>query len=395
VIDMSFTYRPAISFTERHGVFVGLSGGTNSGKTFSALRLARGIAGPKGKIAVQDTEGGRTLHLKRHFDFDVNVMDPPFRPARFAEAAKDAENAGYDVLLIDTASAEWRGMGGVLEWQEEEFARMGGQEKNKLASWIKPKMAHKAMVYSLLQRRIPIIFSLRAEEKVEKKGSEIVKRWAPVCNKEFPFELTVSFMLQADNKGFIDLSDARTFKMEGAHKAIFRNGDQLSEEHGAALAAWARDNPGHQSSGAPSDVYAVARAVAMKGTAELSAWWSGDGRPHQKALADKLADLKAMAASADAGGDDGSEEETATIGGAAEQTADPADEWSLLDADGWLAQLYAVSDIIDACTTAKALSVIQAAPKFAGPYQAMKKHSPKTAEAVDEMVAKRREALSA
>lgn len=71
------------------------------------------------------------------------------------------------------------------------------------------------------------------------------------------------------------------------------------------------------------------------------------------------------------------------------------DEWSLLDAEGWLAQLYGVSDIIDACTTAKALSVMQAAPKFAGPYQAMKRHSPKTAEAVDELVRKRREALSA
>ncbi len=76
---------------------------------------------------------------------------------------------------------------------------------------------------------------------------------------------------------------------------------------------------------------------------------------------------------------------------------DPAsdDEWSLLDGEGWLAQLYGVSGIIDACTTAKALSVMQAAPKFAGPYQAMKRHSPKTAEAVDELVRKRREALSA
>ena len=52
---MTFTFAPAETFTERAGLFVSLTGGTNSGKTFSALRLARGIAGPTGKIAVLDT----------------------------------------------------------------------------------------------------------------------------------------------------------------------------------------------------------------------------------------------------------------------------------------------------------------------------------------------------
>lgn len=72
---MSYTFRPAVSYSERHGCFVALVGGPSSGKTFSALRLARGIAGKDGKIAVLDTEAGRTLHLKRDFAFDVMVMD--------------------------------------------------------------------------------------------------------------------------------------------------------------------------------------------------------------------------------------------------------------------------------------------------------------------------------
>lgn len=37
----------------------------------------------------------------------------------------------------------------------------------------------------------------------------------------------------------IDLSDPTSWKMEGAHQAIFRDGDLLSEEHGAKLAQWA------------------------------------------------------------------------------------------------------------------------------------------------------------
>ena len=97
---MSFTFAPAVSFTERAGLFVSLTGGTNSGKTFSAMRLARGIAGPTGKIAVLDTEGGRTLHLKDAFAFDANVMDAPFRPERFSDAARAAEDAGDVRALV-------------------------------------------------------------------------------------------------------------------------------------------------------------------------------------------------------------------------------------------------------------------------------------------------------
>lgn len=264
----SFSFRPAKSFAERAGLFVGLVGGTNSGKTFSALRLARGIAGPQGKIAVLDTEGGRTLHLKDDFEFDVKVMEPPFRPSIFAEAAEAAEEAGYDCLLIDSFSMEWVG---VLEWQEAELQRMAGddwkkRERVKMASWIKPKMAHKAMVYSFLQRRIPIIFSIRGEETVKpgEAGEKPTKIFKAICSQSFPFEITVSFRLASDRKGYIDLSDPKSWKMEGAHQGIFRDGERLSEEHGAALAAWARgEGVAAGAAPEPPEDKAAAGTVAM------------------------------------------------------------------------------------------------------------------------------------
>lgn len=254
---MSFIFRPAKDFTDRHGAFVSLTGGTNSGKSFSALRLARGIAGPEGKIAVCDTEGGRTLHLKEYFDFDAMLMEPPFRPHLFAQAAKDAEDAKYDACLFDSFSMEWTGIGGVLDWHEEELDATVARAKSrndtrseyaireaaKMAAWIKPKGEHKAMVYSLLQRRIPIIFAIRGEESVKpgaKSGDKPIKVFKSVCSPTFPFEVTVSFRLDSERKGFIDLSDPKSWKMEEAHQAIFRDGDQLSEEHGAAFARWAR-----------------------------------------------------------------------------------------------------------------------------------------------------------
>lgn len=253
---MSDDFLPADSITDRHGCFVALVGGTNSGKTFSAMRLARGIAGPEGKIAVLDTEGGRTLHLKQDFAFDVRVLEPPHRPERYLEAARRAQAAGYACLVIDSFTAAWRGVGGVLDWTDEELevaverARANAEEKgwnfneartrasNKMAASIRPKMAWKLMVSGFLGLRIPIVFSIRGENTLDPDTKKEV--FKAQVQRSFLFEVTVSFRLSSDKKGVIDLSDANSWKMEKAHQPIFRNGDLLSEQHGAALAAWAR-----------------------------------------------------------------------------------------------------------------------------------------------------------
>jgi hypothetical protein len=254
---MAFSFRPAKTVTDRHGLFVGLTGGTNSGKSFSALRLARGIAGPNGKIACIDTEGGRLLHLREYFDFNWDMMSPPFHPAIFAEGVKQAEGGDYNVVLIDSFSQAWSGLGGTLDQHEQNLANMWERAKARpdnrrseyqvreagnMAAWIKPKAEWKNMVYALLQRRIPIIFSIRGEETVKpgESGKPPTKIFKAVCEKSFPFEITVSFRLKTEAKGIIDLSDPRSFKMEGAHRAIFQDGEQISEAHGEALAAWAR-----------------------------------------------------------------------------------------------------------------------------------------------------------
>jgi hypothetical protein len=298
---MSFHFRPAEDFTDRHGCFVALVGGTSSGKTYSALRLARGIAGPSGKVAVLDCEGGRTLHLKKDFQFDAMVMDPPYRPERFAEAARSAEDAGYDCLLIDSFSMEWAGMGGVLDWQENELTRMAGEdfakrERCKMASWIKPKVAHKEMVYSFLQRRMPIIFSIRGEESVKpaENGGKPQKIFKSICNQSFLFEVTVSFRLAADRKGIIDLSDPAGWKMEGAHRDIFRDGEQLSEAHGEALAGWARGDTATRPPNSTS-LEELALMAAKNGISAYKAFWAGLTNQQRSDIAHIHEEMKVLA----------------------------------------------------------------------------------------------------
>ena len=252
----AFTFRPARTFTDRHGVFVALVGDTNSGKTFSALRLGTGMARAQGKrLAVADTEGGRTLHLRKDFDFDVMMMEPPHRPEAYLAAARAAQEADYGAIVFDSFTSEWRGVGGVLDWMDANleaavtrhranaegrgfpFDEHRTRNANKMAAAIAPKMAHKLMVSGMLGLRIPIIFAIRGEMTLDPETKK--EKFKAQCNANFLFEVTVSFRLAKGRKGVIDLSDPESWKMEGAHKDIFRDGDLLSEDHGEKLLAWA------------------------------------------------------------------------------------------------------------------------------------------------------------
>src|SRR3954469_19623581 len=151
---MSFSFRRAVR--ENVSLLIGLAGSSGSGKTYTALRLARGIAGDK-PFAVIDTEAGRAKHYADAFRFDHGDLQPPFRPGAYADAIAAADAAGYPVIVVDSMSHEWAGEGGILDWQLEEYERLGAKDSSKLLSWAKPKQGHKQMVQKLLQVRAHLI----------------------------------------------------------------------------------------------------------------------------------------------------------------------------------------------------------------------------------------------
>lgn len=255
-----FTFTAASEYKDRHGLFIAVIGDTNSGKSFSALRLATGIAKAQGKrVAVIDTEGGRILHLKKHFDFDVHMMKPPHRPQRYLAAAQWAESKGYGCLLFDSYSTEWRGEGGKLDWSREiedayvERKRKEAEEDNKRFSEYdarnvgkslglnEPGQAHRRMELGFLQLRMPIIFAIRGNMTYDPGAKKPI--FKAQCRQGFLFDVTVSFRLAQNKKGIIDLSDSTAYKMEGDHAAIFKDGEQLSERHGELVNAWASNAP--------------------------------------------------------------------------------------------------------------------------------------------------------
>lgn len=262
---MTFTFRPAVRANVP--LLLGLAGGTGSGKTMTALLLARGIAGTE-PFYVIDTENGRALHYADDFKFEHGELHAPFRPARYADAIAAAEGAGAKVIVVDSMSHEWAGDGGILDWHEEEYARLGGRDAVKMTAWIKPKMSHRKFVTRLLQVRAHVILCFRAAERVEMvkdkdgKTQVVPKRtltgldgWVPITEKDLPFELTLSALLTADAPGV-----PKPIKLPEPLRAFLPLDQKITEAAGVQLAAWAAG--GASTVAAPAKSTAADEAIA-------------------------------------------------------------------------------------------------------------------------------------
>lgn len=288
----NFTFRPAVR--ENVGLLIGLVGGTGSGKTYTAMRLASGLAGGK-PFAVIDTEAGRAKHYADQFKFDHGDLHAPFRPAAYEAAIIAADKAGYPVIVVDSMSHEHAGEGGLLDWHEEEFQRMGGRDSVKMTAWIQPKMSHKKMVQRMLQVRAHLILCFRAEEKVEiakdpqtgktvivpKQSKHGIDGWTPISEKNLPYELTASFLFTADAPGI-----PKPIKLQQQHRALFPLDKPITEAAGQAIAKWA--------SGGARPVIDWTREIAKATTLpDLQAVWGRVPKGEKAALKATLDTRKA------------------------------------------------------------------------------------------------------
>lgn len=328
---MSIEYRPAVR--ENVPLLIGIAGPTGSGKTLSALKMARGLAGgDDSRIFVLDTESERAKHYApakgeqpsaAKFGFRHADLRPPFAPQAYRDAVMAAEAAGAAVILVDSTSHVWAGDGGCLDWQEQEVNRMAGdnwakREAVKMAGWIKPKASHKRMVSAFLCCRAHIIFCLRAEEKLlmktetDDRGKRttvivpaadrpILERWQPICEKNFMYEMTVSLLVLPSAPGV-----PLPVKLQEQHRSMIPLDKPLSEDAGSALLAWA--NGGAEPSGRGPSSLALAEAAARKGAEAFRAWWNGDGKLHRTAVRGDMTHLQDLAAKADAGTDEAEED---------------------------------------------------------------------------------------
>lgn len=208
---------------------LGITGVAGSGKTYGALLVAFGLGG---KIAMIDTENGSGDLYSALGDYDICSLSAPFTVQKYLDAIKTAENAGYDIIIIDSLSHAWAGEGGLLDMQGK-IADSG--RKNSFAAWREVTPLHNKLIDTMLASKCHIIATMRSKTdyvQVEnEKGRMEIRKvgLAPVQRDGMEYEFGVIFDLGINH--IVNVSKDRTSLFDGE---VFK----LSQETGQALKKW-------------------------------------------------------------------------------------------------------------------------------------------------------------
>lgn len=203
-----------------------LAGPSGSGKTYSSLQMAKGLGK---KIALIDTEHGSASLYADAADFDVMELHPPYSPERFIEAIKAAEDACYDVLIIDSYSHEWTGAGGCLEINEE--IAKAKYKGNTWSAWNETTPRHRRLIDKMLTSPLHIICTMRSKtETVQGEGKKVVKLGLKSEQREgTDYEFTVVLDIAHDGHMAVASKD-RT--------GLFQQPELITEATGEKLLSW-------------------------------------------------------------------------------------------------------------------------------------------------------------
>lgn len=182
-------------------VIIAIAGTSGSGKTLTALLMARGMVNKASEIGFLDTENkrGSLYHDALDGKFMIGDLYAPFSPDRYAQAIKEFQDAGVKVLVIDSVSHEWEAEGGVDDIAN---APKANGDARKIANWVGGKKEHKKFMGALLYSSMDLICCIRAREKTDFKdpNKPVSLGIQPICEKNFMFEMTASILMHNSGK---------------------------------------------------------------------------------------------------------------------------------------------------------------------------------------------------
>ena len=169
---MAIQFRKATK--EQLKLRMALIGPAGSGKTYSALNIAQHLGK---RIAVIDTEHGSASKYAGLFAFDVVELDS-FHPQNYIAGIRAAEQARYDVLIIDSLSHAWMGKDGALELVDRAAKR--SPSGNSFAAWRDVTPLHNQLIEAMLACQLHLIVTMRSkmeyvQDKDEKGRTQIRK----------------------------------------------------------------------------------------------------------------------------------------------------------------------------------------------------------------------------
>lgn len=132
-----------------------LQGSAGSGKTYSSLLLAQGLTnGDFTKVAIIDSENG-SADLYAHLgQYNVLTLAPPFTPDNYIKAIDVCENAGMEVIIIDSTSHCW-------DYLLDYHSSLAG---NSFTNWAKITPMLKKFIDKIIQCDAHVIATMRTKQ---------------------------------------------------------------------------------------------------------------------------------------------------------------------------------------------------------------------------------------
>jgi hypothetical protein len=332
---MTVRFTPVAEINEPLTLAIGLSGGSGTGKTYTSLLMARGIAetmtGKKGgAIGYVDTENRRALHYKaafpemHHFDFTAINDDGEivgFLPERWIEVIDAAEEAKLPSLILDSFSHAWEGVGGVLDLHAQVLDRLVREAEarnqrynnttpvdpgkfNQLA-WAEVKPRYRRLIDRIVRAKTNIIICTRAKpvmqkgigDKAENARATKTRRkdvpWDPASDGDLMFEMTAMVILDPAAPG----CPVYQIKVADQFKGLLDPRQPMNEATGRAMGEWAKDQGGAQKQKETMD---FAREKARSGKVGFMEWWNSDaGKAARQIVHPIMDEIQTLCALAD------------------------------------------------------------------------------------------------
>jgi hypothetical protein len=213
---------------KRAKIRLAIQGPSGSGKTYGALLVALGLCNDFTKVCVIDTENS-SAELYAHLgEYNTIQLAAPFPPEKFIEAIQVCEVAGMEVIIIDSASHEWDGIGGILDIH----SNIPG---NSFTAWAKVTPRHNAFVQCILNCSCHVITTVRSKQDYvlsDKNGRQVPEKVGlkGIQKDGYEYESTVVFEVNLNHRASV--SKDRTELFIGQHEIT------LNESVGERLKNW-------------------------------------------------------------------------------------------------------------------------------------------------------------
>lgn len=210
-----------------------LSGPSGSGKSYSALRVATGIAGRVGegtRIGYIGTEGMRDKLYANEFDYDLISLEE-YSPDYYIAAIDAFLDADYKVIIIDSMTHLWN-------WVQDQV-QLQTKGDNTFQAWGKYKKENKKIIEKILLAPAHIIVTARGKDEYVLEANsrgKMAPRKVGVGtqqDKDIEYEYMVTWMIDQDTHLAEAVKD-NTHIFEGKIQV-------LDEKSGEALYDWAND----------------------------------------------------------------------------------------------------------------------------------------------------------